>query len=79
MNRQVFQEEHLNKLLKRIKAEDRKFFWQQHEAVVGVVLGIGFGCSAIWAIDSMSWPPLVLFGALVIFGIWFCYYISDEE
>lgn len=79
MNRQEFQEEHLNKLMKRIKAEDRKFFWQQHELEVGAVLGIGFGSSAVWAVDSMSWPPVVLFGALVIFGVLFCCYISDDE
>lgn len=79
MNRQEFQDEHLNKMMKRIKAQERKFFWQQHEPTVGAVLGIGFGGSAIWAIDSMSWPPIALFGALVIFGVWFCCYISDDE
>lgn len=79
MNYQEFQDEHLNKMMKRIKAQERKFFWQQHEAAVGAVLGIGFGCSAIWAVDSMSWPPIVLFGALIIFGVLFCCYISDEE
>lgn len=79
MNYQEFQDDNLNKMMKRIKAQDRKFFWQQNEPAVGAVLGIGFGVSAVWAIESMSWPPIVLFSALVIFGVWFCCYISDEE
>jgi hypothetical protein len=79
MNRQEFQDKHLNNIMKRIKAEDRKFFWQQHEVEVGAVLGISFGGSAMWAVDSMSWPPVVLFGALIIFGVWFSCYISDKE
>ena len=77
MNQQEFQVEHLNKIMKRIKAEDRKFFWQQHEVEVGTVLSMGFGGSVIWAIDSMSWTPFILFGALIIFSVWFCCYISE--